>query len=69
MIEEAPPPKNHKIIIKEADILPAYLKWKMEVTVLNHEFPIAEKDIETILKAIMNRPEVKILDTFSSSHE
>ncbi|OQK15727.1 5'-deoxynucleotidase [Methyloprofundus sedimenti] len=68
MIEEELP-KDHKIIIKAADTISAYLKCKMEVAAGNQEFSIAEKDIEAKLKAIA-LPEVKyFLDTFSSSYE
>lgn len=62
-------PKDHKIIIKAADTISAYLKCKMEVAAGNQEFSIAEKDIETRLKAI-TLPEVKyFLETFASSYE
>lgn len=61
-------PKEHKIIIKAADTISAYLKCKMEVAAGNQEFSIAEKDIEAKLKSI-TLPEVKyFLDTFSSSY-
>lgn len=69
MIEEELP-KDHKVIIKAADTISAYLKCKMEVAAGNQEFSIAEKDIETKLKSITTLPEVKyFLDTFSSSYE
>ena len=62
-------PKEHKIIIKAADTISAYLKCKMEVAAGNQEFSIAEKDIEAKLKSI-TLPEVKyFLETFSSSYE
>jgi len=68
MIEEEIPPE-HKVIIKAADTISAYLKCKMEVATGNQEFSIAEKDIEAKLKAI-NLPEVQyFLDTFTSSYE
>ncbi|MEI6335788.1 MAG: 5'-deoxynucleotidase [Methylococcaceae bacterium] len=68
MIEEELP-KEHKAIIKAADIISAYLKCKMELAAGNQEFSIAEKDIEEKLKAI-NLPEVQyFLDTFTSSYE
>lgn len=68
MIEEELP-KEHKVIIKAADIISAYLKCKMEVAAGNKEFSIAEKDIEEKLKAI-NLPEVQyFLDIFTSSYE
>jgi 5'-deoxynucleotidase len=61
-------PKDHKIIIKAADTISAYLKCKMEVAAGNQEFSIAEKDIEAKLKSI-TLPEVKyFLETFSSSY-
>lgn len=70
MIEEELP-KDHKVIIKAADTISAYLKCKMEVAAGNQEFSIAEKDIEAKLKSITTTlPEVKyFLDTFSSSYE
>ena len=62
-------PKEHKVIIKAADTISAYLKCKMEVAAGNQEFSIAEKDIEAKLKAI-NLPEVQyFLETFTSSYE
>ena len=68
MIEEDLP-KDHKIIIKAADTISAYLKCKMEVAAGNQEFSIAEKDIEARLTAI-DLPEVKyFLDLFASSYE
>ncbi len=68
MIEEDLP-KDHKIIIKAADTISAYLKCKMEVAAGNQEFSIAEKDIEARLTAI-ELPEVKyFLDLFASSYE
>lgn len=68
MIEEELP-KEHKVIIKAADTISAYLKCKMEVAAGNREFSIAEKNIEEKLKAI-NLPEVQyFLDTFTSSYE
>ncbi|BCG65845.1 MAG: 5'-deoxynucleotidase [Methyloprofundus sp.] len=68
MIEEDLP-KDHKVIIKAADTISAYLKCKMEVAAGNQEFSIAEKDIEAKLKSI-TLPEVKyFLDTFTSSYE
>jgi len=68
MIEEELP-KDHKVIIKAADTISAYLKCKMEVSAGNQEFSIAEKKIEENLKSI-NLPEVKyFLDTFTSSYE
>lgn len=68
MIEEKLP-KDHKVIIKAADTISAYLKCKMEVSAGNQEFSIAEKKIEENLKSI-NLPEVKyFLDTFTSSYE
>ncbi|NOQ16986.1 MAG: 5'-deoxynucleotidase [Methyloprofundus sp.] len=68
MIEEELP-KDHKVIIKAADTISAYLKCKMEVAAGNQEFSIAEKDIEAKLKSI-TLPEVKyFLDTFTSSYE
>lgn len=68
MIEEELP-KDHKVIIKAADTISAYLKCKMEVAAGNQEFSIAEKDIEENLKSI-TLPEVKyFLDTFTSSYE
>jgi len=69
MIEEELP-KDHKVIIKAADTISAYLKCKMEVAAGNQEFSIAEKDIEAKLNSITTLPEVKyFLDTFSSSYE
>ena len=70
MIEEELP-KDHKVIIKAADTISAYLKCKMEVAAGNQEFSIAEKDIEAKLKSMTTTlPEVKyFLDTFSSSYE
>jgi len=68
MIEEELP-TEHKVIIKAADTISAYLKCKMEVSTGNQEFSIAEKDIEAKLKAI-NLPEVQyFLETFTSSYE
>jgi len=68
MIEEELP-KDHKVIIKAADTISAYLKCKMEVSAGNQEFSIAEKKIEENLKSI-NLPEVKyFLDMFTSSYE
>jgi len=68
MIEELLP-KEHKVIIKAADTISAYLKCKMEVAAGNQEFSFAEKDIEEKLKA-MALPEVQyFLDTFTSSYE
>jgi 5'-deoxynucleotidase len=68
MIEEELP-KEHKVIIKAADTISAYLKCKMEVAAGNQEFSIAEKDIEEKLKSI-DLPEVQyFLDKFSSSYE
>lgn len=68
VIEEEIPPE-HKVLIKAADTISAYLKCKMEVAAGNQEFSIAEKEIEAKLKAI-NLPEVQyFLDTFTSSYE
>ena len=68
MLEEELP-IEHKVIIKAADTISAYLKCKMEVAAGNQEFSIAEKDIEAKLKAIY-LPEVQyFLDTFTSSYE
>lgn len=61
-------PEAHKIIIKAADTLSAYLKCKMEVATGNQEFSIAEKDIKERLNAL-KLPEVDyFLETFSSSY-
>jgi len=69
MIEESLP-QEHKVIIKAADTISAYLKCKMEFAAGNQEFSIAEKDVETRLKAITNLPEVAyFLETFSSSYD
>jgi len=63
-------PNEHKVIIKAADTISAYLKCKMELAAGNQEFSIAEKEIESRLKAITNLPEVNyFLETFSSSYE
>ena len=62
-------PADHKVIIKAADTLSAYVKCKMEVAAGNFEFSTAEKTIEAKLKAYQ-LPEVEyFLDTFTSSYE
>lgn len=68
MIEECIP-EQHRIILKAADTLSAYVKCKMEVAAGNMEFSTAQKVIEDKLKSI-DLPEVQyFLDTFSSSYE
>ena len=68
MIEEEIP-EEHKIIIKAADTISAYIKCKMELAAGNFEFSSAEKEIGEKLNTF-DLPEVQFfLDTFTSSYE
>lgn len=67
MIEDQVP-KEHRVIIKAADTISAYIKCQMEVSAGNSEFSKAAEDIKSKLEAI-DLPEVRyFLETFSPSY-
>ena len=60
--------KDHKIIIKSADTISAYIKCQMEISAGNPEFSKAAEEIKRKLDAV-DLPEVRhFLDTFSHSY-
>ena len=66
---EAELPAEHKVIIKAADTIAAYVKCKMEVGAGNFEFSTAQQQLEAKLKSF-TLPEVQyFMDTFTSSYE
>lgn len=61
-------PKEHRVVIKAADTISAYLKCQMEVSAGNSEFSKAAEDIKRKLEAT-DLPEVGyFLQTFSPSY-
>jgi len=61
-------PKEHRIIIKYADTISAYIKCQMEVSAGNAEFATAKQEIKKKLESI-EAPEVKyFLDVYSPSY-
>ncbi|EGG98294.1 Nucleotidase YfbR2C HD superfamily [gamma proteobacterium IMCC2047] len=61
-------PKEHRVVIKAADTISAYLKCQMEVSAGNSEFSKAAEDIKRKLEAT-DLPEVRyFLETFSPSY-
>jgi len=61
-------PKEHRIIIKYADTISAYIKCQMEVSAGNAEFATAKQEIKKKLESI-EAPEVKyFLEVYSPSY-
>jgi 5'-deoxynucleotidase len=61
-------PEDHRVIIKSADTISAYIKCQMEIAAGNHEFAKAAEEIKAKLDAI-EYPEVQhFLATFSHSY-
>lgn len=61
-------PSQHKLIIKAADTISAYLKCQTELAAGNKEFSKAAEDIKARLE-VLDLPEVHyFLETFSSSY-
>lgn len=68
VIIESKIPEEHKVIIKSADTISAYIKCQMEIAAGNQEFSKAAEEIKAKLDAI-EHPEVQhFLATFSHSY-